>query len=462
MGSDPIPQRDTIAAVATPPGRGGIGVVRVAGPVVPAVIAGVVGRELQPRRATLAVFRGEGGEALDTGLALYFPAPHSYTGEPMLELQGHGGPAVLRLVLARCLALGARLAAPGEFTQRAFLNGKLDLAQAEGVADLIDAATATAARAAARSLQGEFSREVRTLVDGLVELRLYTEATLDFPEEDIDFLRASDAQGKLAALRARLTQLTARARQGALLRDGLAVVLVGAPNVGKSSLLNRLAGDDVAIVTPIPGTTRDTVERAIDVGGIPLTVIDTAGLRPTDDPIETLGIERTWAAVRQADLALVIVDARSDAPPDDADAAIQSALPPALPRIVVRNKIDLTGEAPAVAASDPTVARPFREVRLSAKTGAGVDLLRSEILEQAGAHEDMEGAFLARARHLAALRDAEAKLEAAARQLVAAPPPLELFAEELRGAQAALGAITGEFTADDLLGAIFSRFCIGK
>jgi tRNA modification GTPase len=456
------PAGDTIAAVATPAGRGGIGVVRVAGPSVAAVIAGVIGRELAPRHATLAVFRGESGEPLDTGLALYFPAPHSYTGDAMLELHGHGGPAVLRLVLARCLRLGARLAEPGEFTRRAFLNDKLDLAQAEGVADLIDAATTTAARAAARSLAGEFSREVRGLTDALIELRVFTEATLDFPDEEIDFLRASDALGKLAAIRARLAQVTARARQGALLRDGLTAVLVGAPNVGKSSLLNRLAGGEVAIVTPIPGTTRDTVERAIEIRGVPLTVIDTAGLRPTDDPIETLGIERTWAAVRQADLALVIVDARSDAPLEDADAAIVDALPPALPRLVVHNKIDLAGMAPAAETRADRGTTGRRHVFLSAKTGEGVALLQHEMLAQAGAHEDMEGTFLARERHLVALRDAEARLAVAAHHLVSAPPPLELFAEELRSAQAALAAITGEFTADDLLGAIFSRFCIGK
>jgi tRNA modification GTPase len=456
------PTADTIAAVATPAGRGGIGVIRVAGPSVPAVIDGVIGRALAPRHATVTVFRSEAGEPLDTGLALYFPAPHSYTGDAMLELHGHGGPAVLRVLLARCLSLGARLAEPGEFTRRAFLNGKLDLAQAESVADLIDAATATAARAAARSLTGEFSREVRVLTDALIELRMFTEATLDFPEEDIDFLRAAGAQGKLAAIRGQLAQLTARARQGALLRDGLTVVLVGAPNVGKSSLLNRLAGGEVAIVTPIPGTTRDTVERAIEVRGIPLTVIDTAGLRPTDDPIETLGIERTWAALRQADLALVIVDARSATPTDPADEPILAALPAALPRIIVHNKIDLAGVAPAVLAHGDAVAAERRHVFLSAKTGAGIDLLQHEILAQAGAHEDMEGTFLARERHLVALSEAEGRLAAASRHLVASPPPLELFAEELRSAQGALGAITGEFTADDLLGVIFSRFCIGK
>jgi tRNA modification GTPase len=453
---------DTIAAIATPPGRGAIGVVRVAGPGVPAVIAGVVGRPLAPRHATLAVFRDERGEPLDAGLALYFPAPHSNTGDAVLELHGHGGPAVLRLLLARCVALGARLAEPGEFTKRAFLNGKLDLAQAEGVADLIEAATATAARAAARSLSGAFSREVRAQVDALVELRLFTEATLDFPEEDVDFLRAADAQGRLARLRGELAQLAARARQGALLRDGLAVVLVGAPNVGKSSLMNRLAGGDVAIVTPIPGTTRDALERAVEIRGIPITVIDTAGLRPTDDPIETLGIERTWAAVRDADLALVLVDALATATDSPADAAILAALPAALPRIVVHNKIDLAGLPPGVEPRDEDGGAPRRHVFLSAKTGAGVELLQQEILAQAGAHEDMEGAFLARERHLAALAEAGARLAAAAQQLAAVPPALELFAEEMRVAQAALAAITGEFTADDLLGAIFSRFCIGK
>ncbi len=456
------PAADTIVAIATPPGRGGIGVVRVSGPAVPAVIAGIVGRALEARRATLAVFRGSDGEMLDQGVALHFPAPHSYTGEPVLELQGHGGPAVLRLVLARCLALGARLAEPGEFTKRAFLNGKLDLAQAEGVADLIDAATATAARAAARSLSGAFSGEVRALADALIELRMFTEATLDFPDEDIDFLRAAGAQGKLAAIRGELAQVAARARQGALLRDGLAVVLIGAPNVGKSSLLNRLAGDEVAIVTAIPGTTRDTVERDIEVGGIPLRVIDTAGLRATDDPIETLGIERTWAAVAQADLALLIVDARDAAPPAAADAAILDALPAALPRIVVHNKIDLAGSSPRVEVRGEKGAPARRHVFLSAKTGAGIDLLQHEMLAQAGAHEDMEGAFLARERHLAALAETEARLAVAADHLNTSPAALELFAEELRGAHAALSAITGEFTADDLLGAIFSRFCIGK
>ncbi len=451
---------DTIAAIATPPGRGGVGVVRISGVKVPAIVESIVGKPLAPREATVATFRGEHGEPLDQGLALYFPAPRSYTGEAVLELHGHGGPAVLHLLLARCIGLGARLAQPGEFTQRAFLNGKLDLAQAESVADLIDAATATAARAAARSLSGAFSREIGALVDALVELRMFTEATLDFPDEELEFLRADDAQGKLAAIEARLSRVLAQASQGALLREGLSVVLVGVPNVGKSSLLNQLAGDEVAIVTPIPGTTRDTVQRQIDVHGVPLTVVDTAGLRPTDDPIETLGIERTWAAVAGADLALVIVDARESAATiPDADRTILERLPATLPRIVIHNKIDLAmpPHPSAVETRDGRV-----HVWLSAKTGEGIEALRRTILDAAGAHEDMEGTFLARERHLAALADAQSHLAAASQHLCSAQAPLELFAEELREAQRSLASITGEFTADDLLGVIFSRFCIGK
>jgi len=461
----PVP--DTIAAIATPSGRGGIGVIRVSGAAVPAVLAGVVGRELEPRVATVAAFRGAQGEVLDQGLALYFPAPQSYTGEHVLELHGHGGPAVLRLLLARCVELGARLAQPGEFTQRAFLNGKLDLAQAESVADLIDAATATAARAAARSLSGEFSREIRALVDALVELRMFTEATLDFPEEEFDFLRAADARGKLAAIDARVAGILVRATQGALLRDGLAIVLVGRPNVGKSSLLNQLAGDAVAIVTPLAGTTRDAVRAQVEIHGVPLTIVDTAGLRPTDDPIESLGIARTWDAVARADVSLVLVDVAAGEGVADADVAILDALPAALPRIVVHNKIDVAGVAPAVQTRAATARRDEapreeRHVFLSAKTGAGVELLRHEILRAAGAHEDMEGAVLARERHLVALRQAQSHVAAAGAHAAAAKPALELMAEDLRAAHTALAAITGEFTADDLLGVIFSRFCIGK
>jgi tRNA modification GTPase len=446
---------EAIAAIATPAGRGGIGVVRVSGPDLTRIIAGIVGRPLPPRVATVAAFLGAHGETLDQGLALLFPAPASYTGETVLELHGHGGAAVLALLLNRCLDLGARLAAPGEFTKRAFLNGKIDLAQAEGVADLIEAATTTAARAAVRSLTGAFSREIHLAVDALVELRMFTEATLDFPEEDIEFVRAADAAGKLAALRERLAALGARARQGSLLRVGLGVVLIGQPNVGKSSLLNQLVGEDVAIVTPVPGTTRDAIRSSIEIGGIPLHVIDTAGLRPTGDVVEKLGIERTWTAIAHADLALIVTDARE--PDHPADDEIAARLPAELPRVIVRNKIDLAGLDPSAERKDGASL-----VLLSAKTGAGIDLLRAAILAAVGAGADMEGSFLARERHLQALRAAAAHLADAATHLEASTPPLELFAEELRLAQEALTAITGEFTADDLLGVIFSRFCIGK
>ena len=450
-----MPPADTIAAVATAPGRGGIGIVRVSGRELSRILDGVLGATPPPRVASFATFRGAHGEPLDQGIALYYPAPASYTGETVLELHGHGGPAVLALLLQRCLDLGARLAEPGEFTRRAFLNGKLDLAQAEGVADLIDAATTTAARAAARSLTGAFSREIRAAVDELVELRMFTEATLDFPEEDIEFMRAADAAGKLAGLRARLDAVVGRARQGSLLREGLDVVLIGQANVGKSSLLNQLVGEEVAIVTPVAGTTRDAIRSRIEIGGIPLHIIDTAGLRPTVDTVERIGIERTWAAIARADIALIVTDAREPAHPDDD--SIVERLPKELPRIIVRNKIDLT----------PIEARSARrgetcEVWLSAKTGAGLELLREAMLAAAGAQDDMEGTFLARERHLRALHEAGEHLALAAAQLDARPPALELFAEELREAQAALSTITGEFTADDLLGAIFSRFCIGK
>jgi tRNA modification GTPase len=367
----------------------------------------------------------------------------------------------MRLLLARCVELGARLARPGEFTQRAFLNGKLDLAQAESVADLIDAATATAARAAARSLSGAFSSEIRVLTDALIELRMFVEATLDFPEEDIELVRAADVRGKIAAIAAQVAGVQARAKQGALLREGIAVVLVGRPNVGKSSLLNRLSGDAVAIVTPIAGTTRDAVPSQIEIRGIPLTIVDTAGLRATDDPIETLGIERTWAAVAKADLALVLVDAGTGGGVEEDDAALLAQMPAALPRVLVHNKIDLAN-VPAMARERSDAGRTGREVFLSAKTGAGIDLLQREILALAGAHEDMEDAFLARERHLLALRDAGRHLASALGHFAASKPPLELVAEDLREAQTALGTITGDFTSDDLLGAIFSRFCIGK
>ena len=446
---------DVIAAIATPAGRGGIGIVRVSGPDLSRLVAGIVGRALVPRVATAATFVGAHGETLDQGLALYFPAPFSYTGETVLELHGHGGPAVLAQILRRCLDLGARLAEPGEFTKRAFLNGKLDLAQAEGVADLIDAATATAARAAARSLSGAFSAEVRAIVDRLTELRVLIEAMLDFPDEDIEFIEAADVVGKLARLRARLDSVAARSRQGSLLREGLDVVLIGQPNVGKSSLLNQLAGDEVAIVTPHAGTTRDAIRSSVEIRGIPLHIIDTAGLRESADAIERIGIERTWTAIGRADVALIVTDAR--APEHPADAAIAARLPASLRKIIVRNKIDLGGIDAKRSASEGA-----GEVWLSAKTGAGIELLREAILDAAGAHEDMEGTFLARERHLQAMHAARTHLEQAGAHLLTPRPPLELLAEELRGAQQSLGEITGEVSADDLLGLIFSRFCIGK
>ncbi len=438
---------DTIAAVATAHGRAGIGVVRVSGRSLAAFARELIGQIPPARRATRAVFGDAHGAAIDDGVALYFPGPYSYTGEDVLELQGHGGPLVLAMLLRRCLELGARLAEPGEFTRRAFLNDKLDLAQAEAVADVIDAATETAARCAVRSLRGEFSSAVRSLVDQLVELRMLAEAALDFPEEEVDPLHGADARGRLDRLRAALADTLARAQQGSLLRSGLRVVIAGQPNVGKSSLLNRLAGEELAIVTPVPGTTRDSVRQAIQVEGVPLNVVDTAGLRDTADEVERIGIERAWTELERADLALLIVDARSGVTPSDD--AIAARLPERLARLVVHNKIDLVGAAPR---AEDTV------VFLSAKTGAGIDLLRARLLAHAGWHSAEESVFIARERHLVALRRAAERLGAAAGQLAAA----ELFAEELRLAQGELGAITGEFTADDLLGEIFARFCIGK
>jgi tRNA modification GTPase len=442
------PGNDLIAAIATAPGRGGIGVVRVSGRDLGALIQGVIGRTLSPRRATLARFLDRQGETLDEGIAIHYPAPASFTGEDVLELQGHGGPQVLQMVLERCLELGARPAEPGEFTRRAFLNGKLDLAQAEAVADLIDAQSREAARSALRSLQGAFSEEVHALVDALIRLRMLVEATLDFPDEEIDFLRQADASGQLDAIVARLQAVQGRARQGALLREGMTVVLIGQPNVGKSSLLNRLAGHEAAIVTDIAGTTRDTVREAIQIEGVPIHVIDTAGLRETTDPVESQGIARTWNAVARADVALLLVDATHGVSQREAD--ILAALPD-IPVLTVHNKIDLTQE-PARISPDG------RELWLSALTGTGVDLLRRRLLELAGWQTAGEGSFTARTRHLAALHQAAKHLDASRTHL----DRLELFAEELRQAQEALASITGEFTSDDLLGVIFSRFCIGK
>ena len=441
----------TIAAIATPPGRGGIGVVRVSGADLANFAERLIGRAPIPRRAERAVFRDATGREIDEGLALYFPAPRSYTGDDVLELHGHGGPVVMQMLLRRCLELGARVAEPGEFTRRAFLADKLDLAQAEAVADLIDAATESAARCAVRSLKGDFSDAIHALEAQLVELRMLVEATLDFPEEEIDPLDRANAHERLARVAGGVDQALSQARQGSLLRTGLHVVLAGQPNVGKSSLLNRLAGEERAIVTPVPGTTRDTVREAIQIGGVPLNIVDTAGLRETADEVERLGIERTWREIERADLLLLIVDAREGVTTEDE--AIVAKLPARLRRVIVHNKIDLARRAPQV-----MHAADSEHVFLCAITGEGDDHLRESLLSLAGFEGREEDLFMARERHLDALRRAREHLTDAER---AFGRP-ELFAEELRLAHHALQEITGEFTADDLLGEIFGRFCIGK
>ena len=442
---------DCIAAIATAPGRGGIGVVRVSGPDLAYFAERLIDRRPTPRRAERADFRDANGQPIDQGIVLYFPAPHSFTGEDVLELHGHGGPVVMHMLLARCLELGARLAEPGEFTRRAFLNGKLDLAQAEAVADLIEASSAQAARSALRSLSGEFSRAVHEIVERLIELRMITEASLDFPEEDIDPLIDTDLIARLTEVRQRLAALLERARQGARLRSGLTVVLAGLPNVGKSSLLNRLAGEERAIVTDIAGTTRDALRETIHLEGIPLNIIDTAGLRETDDPVERLGVERSWREIDNADVVLHLVDARAGVTP--ADKAIVQRLPAHIERLVIENKADLAGLPPA-----RWLERQQVHLRLSALSGEGMTLLHDELLRVAGWSGHGEDAILARERHLEALTAAADRLSAASENL----PQIELAAEEMRLAQDELGRITGEFTADDLLGVIFSRFCIGK
>jgi len=441
---------ETIAAIATPAGRGGIGVVRVSGAQARAVARSIAGEVPTPRHATLARFCASDGSTLDEGIALFFPAPHSYTGEDVIELQGHGGPMVMQLLLRRCVELGARLAEPGEFTRRAFLNDRIDLAQAEGVADLIDAASVEAARSAARSLAGDFSARIHELVDAVVELRVHVEACIDFPEEEIDPADRRWQRDRITHIRERLRLLLEEAKQGAVLREGLTVALVGRPNVGKSSLLNRLAGDEVAIVTPIAGTTRDYVRATVSLEGVPVHLIDTAGLRDAAEEVERIGVERAWRALEGAGAALFIEDGHGTG---GEDAALRARFPRdvALARVV--NKIDLEGGNPGRSdAGGETV------LRISAKTGAGVEELRAWLLEVAGWRPHGEGVFLARERHLVALEAAAGYLEKAAKLSQA----FELQAEDLRLAQAALGRITGEVSADDLLGEIFSRFCIGK
>ena len=461
--------QEPIVAIATAPGRGAVGIVRVSGRGLGTLVRTLCGRDLSPRHATYLPLRDAAGEVLDHGLALHFPAPHSYTGEDVLELQVHGGQVVLQLLLARCLEVaaqpdkvsglsvlpGLRLARPGEFTERAFLNDKLDLAQAEAVADLIDASTEAAARSASRSLDGAFSREIGVLREALIQLRMLVEATLDFPEEEIDFLKKADAQGQLQRLQALLLAVLQQARQGSLLREGIKVVIAGQPNAGKSSLLNALAGAELAIVTPIPGTTRDKVQQTIQIEGVPLHVIDTAGLRDSSDEVERIGIARAWDEIEAADVVLFLHDLTRAGQTgyQAADAQIRLTLaqrvPQRVPVLEVWNKAD---------AATP----PAEGLSLSAKTGAGLQALRQHLLQTVGWQAAPEGVYIARERHVQALHQVQRHLERATAHLAAQAQALDLLAEELRLAQNALNEITGEFSNEDLLGVIFSRFCIGK
>jgi len=444
---------DTIAAIATPPGRGGVGIVRISGPATQRIAEAMLGKLPKPRYATHSQFLDAAGQPLDDGIALYFSAPHSFTGEDVLELHGHGGPVVLDMVLSRTLELGARLARAGEFSERAFTNGKMDLAQAEAVADLIESGSEVAARSAMRSLQGEFSKQVHALVEALTQLRMYVEAAIDFPEEEIDFLADDKVLAKLSSIEQGIASLLESTRQGQLLHDGMTVVLAGPPNVGKSSLLNALAQSETAIVSPIPGTTRDVLRERIHLDGMPLHIVDTAGLRESRDEIESEGIRRAREQMTRADRILLVLD---DSTPGDVPAEVILHLPVNLPRTVVRNKIDLTGHAAGVANTSNGV-----EILLSAKTGAGLDALRQHLKDCMGFQPAGEGTFIARRRHLDAIRRAQNHVTNGRTQLKESRAG-ELLAEELRLAQQALSEITGEFTSDDLLGRIFSSFCIGK
>jgi tRNA modification GTPase len=462
---------DPIVAVATASGRGAVGIVRVSGVRLAPLIEALCGRMLKPREATYLAFRDAAGEPVDHGLAIHFPSPHSFTGEDVLELQAHGGTVVLQLLLARCLEAaaeadpvtgrprlpGLRVAEPGEFSQRAFLNGKIDLAQAEAIADLIDASTEAAARSAGRSLSGAFSREIHTLREALIHLRMLVEATLDFPEEEIDFLQKADAAGQLVKLQTQLAAVQQRAKQGALLREGIKVVIAGQPNAGKSSLLNALAGAELAIVSAVAGTTRDVVSQTIQIHGVPLHVADTAGLRESSDEVEQIGVARAWGQIESADAVLFLHDLTRAGLPDYAVAdaeilrSLRQKLPASVPVLDVWNKQDA---APMAIAAQGIV--------LSAKTGLGIEALREQLLAMAGWQAVPEGVYLARARHVQALGRVESHLALAVSHLAAQAQLLDLLAEELRLAQNALNEITGEFGADDLLGVIFSRFCIGK
>ena len=451
--------QDPIVAVATASGRGAVGIVRASGRDLGALVLALCTRPLEARRATYLPFADGAGGVIDQGLAIHFPAPHSYTGEDVLELQAHGGPVVLQLLLARCLeagaAIGLRLAEPGEFTERAFLNDKLDLAQAEAVSDLIEASTEAAARSAGRSLSGAFSNEINGLRDRLVALRMLVEATLDFPEEEIDFLEKANARGRLDAIADSVAAVLDRARQGALLREGIKVVIAGQPNVGKSSLLNALAGAELAIVTPIAGTTRDKVSETIQIEGVPVHVIDTAGLRDSDDEVERIGIARSWSEIEGADAVLFMHDLTRRGEPgyDAGEARIQARLPATL--LSTNRLLHVFNKADAAPAAGTGLM-------ISARTGDGIAALRRQLLELAGWHAQPEGVFIARTRHVQALRRTGEHLYRAQAQAARADAALDLLAEELRLAHDALGEITGAFTPDDLLGEIFSRFCIGK
>ena len=441
---------DTIAAIATAPGRGGVGVLRVSGPAVAAIIEAIIGKTLKPRLAQFTPFVDADGLAIDSGLALFFPAPHSFTGEDVLELQGHGGPVVLNMLLQRLLGLGARIARPGEFSERAFLNNKLDLAQAEAIADLISSGTEAAARAAQRSLEGVFSNKINNLLGTMIELRSYVEAAIDFPDEEVDFLADGKIAARMLSLIENSEQLLARAHQGQLLRDGLTLALAGRPNAGKSSLLNALSGRETAIVTEMPGTTRDVLREQIQIDGIPLHIIDTAGLHDSRDIVEREGIRRARRELELADHILLIIDQTR---PDD---ALHLELPPGVKGTEVHNKIDLSGQTPRL-----EEGQGWTRIYLSVKTGAGIELLTQHLKRIAGAESTTEGQFLARTRHLQALERVLDHLRQGLNQLQQFQAG-ELLAEELRLAQQQLSEITGEFSSDDLLGAIFSSFCIGK
>lgn len=442
---------ETIAAIATASGAGGIGVVRVSGPLSHQVATHILGQCPAPRHAAYLDFKQANGDLIDRGIAIYYPGPNSYTGESVLELQGHGGTALMQILLARCIELGVRQALPGEFTRRAYLNDKLDLAQAEAVADVINAATVEAAKSAIRSLSGEFSETVNQLLVQLVELRMFVEACLDFPEEEIDFITQGRVAEKITRNQQALDDIFNKAKQGVLLRDGINVVLIGQPNVGKSSLMNALSGEEVAIVTPVAGTTRDAIKSVIQINGVPLHVVDTAGLRDTDDEVEKIGIERTYRATESAHIALLLIDAARGI--GNEEKSILGALPQEITKIWVHNKIDVSNEPARVLENNNET-----HIYLSAKTGEGLVLLKDQLLALVGYQQNAEGVFMARARHLEALKRVKQHLQVASKEINAA----ELVAEELRLSQEALSSITGEFTPDDLLGEIFSKFCIGK